>query len=357
MEMDTSRLARVRSEMEKEGLSQLIVSAPPSLYYLCGITTHPMERLLALYIGKEGTPVLFANELFALPDIAGVETVLHKDGDDAVQAIADTVQPGEIGIDKDWPARFLITLMEKHPGAKPVQGSGPVDRCRMRKDEKEAALMRHASKMNDEVMAESIAFIKEGITEQQLGQAIAESFRKRGGGGSGFAGIAFGANCADPHHSADGTVIKPGDSVVMDNGAGFDRYMCDMTRTVFFKEISEEAKRCYELVLAANEAAEALAKPGVPLKEMDAAARKIIEDGGYGRYFTHRLGHGIGLETHEPPDNSGKSDAVAEPGMVFSVEPGIYVPGKFGIRIEDLVLITETGCEILNKEPKGLLVV
>ena len=130
-----------------------------------------------------------------------------------------------------------------------------------------------------------------------------------------------------------------------------------MTRTVFFRSASDEARRVYETVRQANLAAEAVIRPGLPLKAFDRAAREVIENAGYGPYFTHRLGHGIGLECHEPPDNSAVSEVIAEPGMVFSVEPGIYLPGKLGVRIEDLVLVTETGCEVLNAYPKELQIV
>ncbi len=169
--------------------------------------------------------------------------------------------------------------------------------------------------------------------------------------------VCFGPNGADPHHGPNETRIKVGDSVVMDIFIPIQRYWCDMTRTVFFGAVSEEGRRVYETVRAANEAAEAMIRPGIPMRDIDAAARKVITDAGYGPYFTHRLGHGCGLECHEPPDNSSACEVLARPGMVFSVEPGIYLPGKLGVRIEDLVLVTETGCEVLNAYPKDLLVV
>jgi len=143
---------------------------------------------------------------------------------------------------------------------------------------------------------------------------------------------------------------------VLDIFTPINRYWCDMTRTVFWKEVSEEQRRVYETVKAANLAAEAMIRPGVKMCEIDRAARQVIEEAGYGPYFTHRLGHGCGISCHEPPDNSAVSEVIAQPGMVFSVEPGIYLPGKFGVRIEDLVLVTETGCEVLNQYSKELQV-
>ena len=142
--------------------------------------------------------------------------------------------------------------------------------------------------------------------------------------------------------------MRNGDSIVFDIFIPMPYYWCDMTRTVFFRSASDEARRVYETVRAANLAADAVIRPGAPMREFDHAAREVIEKAGYGPYFTHRLGHGIGLECHEPPDNSSVSEVIAEPGMVFSLEPGIYLPGKLGVRIEDLVLVTETGCEAVS---------
>ena len=152
-------------------------------------------------------------------------------------------------------------------------------------------------------------------------------------------------------------ILKEGDSIVMDIGAPFNHYWCDMTRTVFYKSASEEQRTVYETVRRANEAAIAVVKPGVAFKEIDLAARKVIEDAGYGEYFTHRTGHSIGMKEHEQPPVSSECEVIAKPGMIFSIEPGIYLPGKFGVRVEDLVLVTEDGCEVLNKYPKDLIVV
>ena len=162
---------------------------------------------------------------------------------------------------------------------------------------------------------------------------------------------------SEPHHEPGNATLKEGDSVILDIFAPVNHYWCDMTRTVFYKTVSPEQKKVYEIVKAANLAGINAVKPGVPLKDIDYAARKVIEDAGYGQYFTHRLGHGIGLDVHEPPDCSAASDAIAEPGMCFSIEPGIYLPGKWGVRIEDLVVVTEDGIEVLNSFTKDLQII
>ena len=142
--------------------------------------------------------------------------------------------------------------------------------------------------------------------------------------------------------------------MVFDIYTPVQQYWCDMTRTVFYQTASEEQRRVYALVREANCAAEAAIRPGMQMCEIDAVARRVITKGGYGPQFTHRLGHGVGIDCHEPPDNSASDHTVARPGMVFSVEPGVYLPGKFGVRVEDLVLVTETGCEVLNKYTKEM---
>lgn len=355
--MDHQRLRRVIARMQEEGLGQILVTATTSLYYLTGYWVEPHERMIALWVTAEGKTVLFGNEIFGLSSTEDLPFVSHKDGEDPVAALAAAVQPGKLGIDKFWYSKFLIGLMEHRPDVQPVHGSRSVDENRQFKDALERDAMRHASAMNDQVMAAAIASLQDGVRENELAALVNRAFLARGADCEGTQLVCFGPNGADPHHSGNGTVIKPGDSVIFDIFTPISRYWCDMTRTVFYKTVSEKQRQVYELVRKANEAAEAAIRPGVPLSQLDAIARGVITDGGYGPYFTHRLGHGCGIDCHEPPDVSGASEAVCQPGMVFSIEPGIYLPGEFGVRIEDLVMVTEDGCEVLNKYPKDLQVI
>ncbi len=353
--MNETRLRRVLEYMKEEGLEQIVVSATASVYYLTGIWVEPMERMLALYIRSDGECTLYANELFGLTERADLPLRLHKDSDVPTAELAAALRPGTLGVDKAWPSKFLIGVLEARRDIVPVLGSGPVDRARMYKDEEEIAAMRSASAINDQVMELALSAVREGVREDELAALVERLYRERGADRSSEGQlVCFGPNGADPHHAPVGAEVRPGDSVTLDIFIPIRRYWCDMTRTVFFRSVSSEGRRVYETVRAANLAAEAAIRPGVPLREVDRAARKVIEDAGYGPYFTHRLGHGCGLECHEPPDNSASSEAVATPGMVFSVEPGIYLPGKLGVRIEDLVLVTEDGCEVLNKVSKDL---
>jgi Xaa-Pro dipeptidase len=352
------RVRRVTDIMAQEELDQIIVTSTPSVFYLTGLWIDPFERMLALYLDVDGRLTLFGNTLFAIDrDRQSFACVLHSDGDNPVKQLSSLMRPGRIGIDKFWPSKFLIGLMDLRPDLKPVAGSAPVDRARMRKDSEEIDRMRHASAQNDLVMDAAIHQLREGVTEAAMASFLADEYSRIGADFPvGQQMVSFGPNAADPHHVSGKSALKPGDCVLFDIDTPFDRYWCDMTRTVYFRTVSREEESIYETVRRAGEAAMAAIRPGLPLSQIDASARRIIAEAGYGSAFTHRLGHGIGLDCHEPPDCAPGSETIAEPGMVFSVEPGIYITGKYGVRIENLVLVTETGCQSLNNYPSQLTV-
>lgn len=347
--MNRSRIDRVIENMNACGLEQILVTATPSVYYLTGKWISPGERMLALYLNSNGDVQLYANRLFALSGDDALPLIEYDDTEDSVKLLAGRMKSGKIGIDKTWASHFTIRLMEARSDLQPVLGSAPVDDARMCKDAQEIELMRKASRMNDEALRRTYACLNEGMTEIELQEAYLKNAKAAGGDGASFMPIScFGANCAEPHHDNDDTRLKKGDSVILDVGLMHRRYCSDMTRTVFFGSATEEQQKVYDLVRRANEAGRAAVRPGLPMCEFDRAARRVIEDAGYGKYFIHRTGHGIGLEVHEHPDNSATSQIIARPGMCFSVEPGIYLPGSFGVRVEDLVVVTEDGSETLN---------
>lgn len=355
--MNQERINRVTDLMRQQGLPQIIVTATASVYYLTGLWVEPHERLLALLLDDSGKGILFGNVMFGLPERHEMPIMLHTDSEDPVASLAKALKPGVCGIDKFCYSQFLLGIMKHRPDVTPVLGSKPVDLARKCKDAAERDGMRRSSSINDQVIAAAIGALCEGVREHDIASLVNKEFLSRGADCEGVQLVCFGPNGADPHHAADGTVLKPGDSVVIDIFTPIDHYWCDMTRTVFYNTVSDKQREAYELVRRANEAAIAQVRPGARLSHLDAVAREIISEGGYGPYFTHRLGHGCGLDCHEPPDVSGASHDLLEPGMIFSVEPGIYLPGEFGVRIEDLVLVTETGCEVLNQYPKDLQVV
>ena len=346
--MNQSRINRIVENMQKENLNQILVTNPPSIYYVTGRWIVPGERMVALLVRSDGTATLFANRLFALQGNISTPLVEYDDIEDSIEILASALAPGRIGIDKFWPSQFTIRLMAARSDVTPVLGSKPVDEARMLKDAEELDLLRIASRKNDEVLAKTIAGIRSGMTENDVASLYRANAKACGTRESFDSLVCFGPNCAEPHHATDDTPLQSGDAIICDVGVLWQSYCADMTRTVFFGSATDEQKRVYDVVAKANAAGRAAVRPGVPMKEFDLAARKVIEDAGYGKYFIHRTGHGIGLEVHEHPDNSATSEVIARPGMVFSVEPGVYLPGKFGVRVEDLVVVTEDCVETLN---------
>ncbi|MGM9619132.1 MAG: M24 family metallopeptidase [Oscillospiraceae bacterium] len=354
--MIQSRFDRVLQEMERSGIPQLLVSDPLGILYLTGIENHPFERFWALLLRRDGRHVLFSNKLFNLP-ATPLEVVTLSDTDDVAAHVAPHLLPGVMGVDKTLQARFLLPILSAAPAVKPVLGSDCVDNVRACKDETERRLMRRASEINDACIQKVAAFIHDGVTERECAQYLDRCYAEYGCEGLAFDSIiSFGANAADPHHTPDDTVVREGDCIVIDIGCVKDRYCSDMTRTYFWKKADPKYVKLYETVREANEKAIAMIRPGVPLCELDAAARDHIAAAGYGAYFTHRLGHFIGMEDHEKGDVSSANTAPACVNQVFSIEPGIYLPGEFGCRVEDLVIVTEDGCEVINHVDKGLTI-
>ncbi len=226
------------------------------------------------------------------------------------------------------------------------------------KDEDEKEKMILASKLNDEAMERFKGLIREGVTEQQVAAEMNAIYKELGTEGPSFGPlVSFGANAAIGHHKPDHTVLKPGDCVLFDVGCKKNSYCSDMTRTFFYKSVSEKGREVYEIVKKANLAAQAAMKPGMRFCDIDKVARDIITEAGYGPNFTHRLGHCIGIEVHDAGDVSSINTDVVEEGMIFSCEPGIYLPGEVGVRIEDLMLMTKDGAVSLNHVSKELEVI
>lgn len=349
------RMEKVLSAMERTGVEHFLVCAPESIWYLTGYDNQPMERLMVFDVSVRGEHCFFLNKLFPTPESEHAQ-VWFSDVDDSISLLAQHLKDCKvIGVDKDWSARFLLPLMQALPQSRFVVASDCVDDARACKDETEQELMRAVSRINDAVMEETAAYIREGMTEREIADFILRRYEEEGCEGVSFPPIvSFGANAADPHHEPDDTVLKAGACIVVDIGCRKNRYCSDMTRTFFCREADPVHAQIYRVVKEANERAEELIRPGVRLCELDRAAREHIAGAGYGEYFTHRLGHFIGQTDHEKGDVSAVSEIVAAPGMIFSIEPGIYLPGEFGARVEDLVLVTGDGCERLNRVDKGL---
>ncbi len=357
--MYEERTAKVLKNMEEKGLEQMLVSDPPSIYYLTGKWILPNERLLALYLNKNGNHKLFVNKLFTVDGDIGIEKVWFSDTDPGCEIIAGYTNHDKLlGIDKKMAARFLLELMELGAGSGFKNASECVDKARRVKDEDEKEKMILASKLNDEAMERFKGLIREGVTEQQVAAEMNAIYKELGTEGPSFGPlVSFGANAAIGHHKPDHTVLKPGDCVLFDVGCKKNSYCSDMTRTFFYKSVSEKGREVYEIVKKANLAAQAAMKPGMRFCDIDKVARDIITEAGYGPNFTHRLGHCIGIEVHDAGDVSSINTDVVEEGMIFSCEPGIYLPGELGVRIEDLMLMTKDGAVSLNHVSKELEVI
>ena len=358
--MDKQKLTAILAAMDRENIPQIIISDPAVIFYLTHCWIHPGERLLALYLNKNGQPKLLINDLFRQTRDLGVEIQYYNDTQDGVEILSRLMDSSiPVAIDKNWPARFLLRLQELKAASGYVNSSAIVDGVRLVKTPDEQEKMRAASRLNDQVMEKLVDVLSEDHTELELKDILSKLYAGVGCQGFSFDPItAFAGNAADPHHEPDNSRGKYGDCVVLDIGGLKDDYCSDMTRTVFLGTVSDRQRQIYEVVLEANLRGIAAAKPGNRMCDVDNAVRSFIEEKGFGPYFTHRTGHSIGLEVHETGDVSAVNETLIRPGQCFSVEPGIYIPEEgIGVRIEDLVLITEEGCEVLNRYPKELLVV
>lgn len=357
--MKENRAQRILAALKDQGVTQMLIVDPMSIYYLTGVYNDPHERFFGLLLRADGQHAFFLNNLFTVPQDVGIQKVWYSDTAPVMEMVAKYVD-GEavLGVDKDIKARFLLPLMEMQAAKGFVNTSLAVDNTRGIKDAEEQEKMRVASDLNDQAMAVFKTLIRQGVTEKEVADQMLKIYQDLGADGFSFEPlVAFGPNAADPHHGPDNTVLKEGDVILFDVGCIKDGYCSDMTRSFYYRTITDTHREVYETVRAANEAAIAKIKPGVPLCELDLTARNLITHKGYGPQFNHRLGHFIGLSCHEFGDVSSVNTRLAEPGMIFSIEPGIYLTGDTGVRIEDLVLVTETGCEVLNHYPKTLEII
>lgn len=339
------KIKRLVELLKDQGIDHALICDPNVILYYTGYRFSPGERLLALLVNADGSYKFFLNKLFNYSGL--IEAEWFYDADNGMALIARELN-GMVAIDKNMAAHFLLDLLNLRPDLKLIKGT-VIDEVKAIKTEDEITKMVTASKRNDEVMAKVKTFIKPGISEKALRDLIDAELLKFGP--LSFDTIVlFGDHAADPHGEPGERLLKPNEAVVVDMGVRVEDYCSDMTRTFFVGTNSE--KEIYDTVLKANLAGIKAVKPGIAFKEVDLAARKVIEEAGYGEYFIHRLGHGIGVDEHEPFDVSATDEVMIKEGMCFSIEPGIYIPGRVGIRIEDLVYVDKDGAVLLNHYPK-----
>lgn len=364
--MYQARRKRLKSALAGPKLDCVAAIAGPNLYYLTGLSFHLSERPTVGFFPANGDPVFVVGALEESKINSGapfpVRTFVYGDADGPAGAFAQAAQALNLGKARLGVEGRRMRVMEYQfieeafPSLKVDPAEEIFAALRMTKDEQEIALMRQATHIAEAALKALLPKIKPGLTERQVAaELVVETLRAGSDAELPFPPIvASGPNSALPHAFVTDRVIQKGDLLTLDWGAATGGYFSDLTRTFAVGQIDPELKKIYELVLAANAAGRAAAKPGATCASVDAAARQVIADAGYGEYFTHRVGHGLGLEGHEEPSMHGNNTMKLEAGMTFTVEPGIYLPGRGGVRIKDDIVITPAGAESLSTYPREL---
>jgi Xaa-Pro aminopeptidase len=378
------RIARLQTEMVRSGVDLVAVSPGATMRYLLGFSPLADERPCVLLISRSDlrlvAPALNAQQMMAH---TGLDVLAWSDDQGPAEALQEAaaalgaggaasdhaaleqdapVRPGErdrlpvVAFDNTMRADTLLPLREALQPAHMILASEVVGPLRSRKSPAEIEALQRAAAMADAAMKAGIAACKPGVTEAQVAQAVEESFRAQGAELVDFVIVASGPNGAFPHHHTGQRALQPGDAVILDIGATLAGYKSDITRVVHLGPPSDEFVQVYEAVREAVRRATEAVRPGVQAREVDRAARGYLEEAGYGEHFVHRTGHGLGLEVHEPPYITAESETVLEPGMVFSIEPGVYIPDRFGVRIEDIVVVTEDGVRVLTGASRDLVI-
>jgi Xaa-Pro aminopeptidase len=358
------RLDSLRGEMARSGFDLAAIAPTDNIRYLLGFSPHPDERACLLLVTATGAAVLMPslNADDAAAKAPELELVRWNDDAGPAEALRATLErvagtsAQRVAADPEMRADHLMLLQETLPAAKTVTATVVVGPLREVKDGDELTALQASSDVADQAMQAAFAALAPGVTELAVGDAVARTFAA-GGSSLEFAIVGGGANGAFPHHSTGSRPLQDGDAVVIDIGGRLDGYVSDITRMAFIGEPNERYLQVHAIVEAAVVAGMAAAKPGATCAEVDAAARGVITDAGYGEYFVHRTGHGLGISVHEPPWIMRGYDVELRPGVVHSVEPGIYLPGEFGVRLEEIVHVTDTGCERFSALPRDVHVV
>lgn len=356
------RLTALRSRMTETGTSLVALAPGAHMQWLLGFHPHADERPCLLLVGPE-------REAFLMPALNAEGTRKHTgipfhewsddQGPEAAlkSALSDVGVNGSpsVALDETMRADFALLLLDVLSGAECDFTASTVGALRMRKDDNEYRLLKENAEIDDRAMRAGFDAIRPGVSELEIADAIRDHFSSEGATLQ-FAIVGSGPNSAYPHHQTGERKLETGDALVIDIGGRKDGYPSDMTRMAAVGRPPEGYEEVHAIVEKAVNAALAAARPGVEARTIDAAARNVIAEAGYGDYFVHRTGHGLGVEVHEPPYITATSPTVLETGMVFSIEPGIYLPGRFGVRLEEIVFLRDDGPEILSGLPRDLFI-
>jgi Xaa-Pro dipeptidase len=360
------RLSLMQQALQRASLDALALNPGPTMVHASGVAFHLMERPVVFVIPANGRPALILPEFERTKgETCPLRPTLFTYTEDPVSR-AETFEaaarqlglPGRrVGVEPLRMRVFELRLLEAAaPGAEFLSAEETITTLRVTKDEGEIDRMRRAVRAAEAALEATIPSLRPGITEREAaGELTIQLLRAGSESELPFSPIvASGPNSALPHGLPTDRKLQRGDMLVIDWGATVDGYVSDLTRTLAVGPVDPELAKVHQIVLRANEAGRAAVRPDIRAGEVDHAARQVIEAAGYGAYFTHRTGHGIGMEAHEPPYIRDDGPDLLEPGMTFTIEPGVYLPGLGGVRIEDNVVVTAEGCECLSRLPREL---
>jgi Xaa-Pro aminopeptidase len=342
------RIHAMQTEMAQQGVDLVAIAPTPNMRYLIGFAPMMDERLCALLVAVDSTrlliPELNADQVEAR---TGMSTLRWSDADGPLKELAEAldglgIEVGAvIAADNTMRADSLLLLQEMVKPKQSVAAGNVMTPLRIRKSDQEIEFMARSAVLADAALLAGAEACRPGVTEREVADRITSYFRAHGAEMVDFVIVASGPNGAFPHHETGDRRLESGDTIIIDIGATLDGYKSDITRVIYLGQPPAKVSELYDAVLEANRRGRQAAVPGALAQEVDRATRETLEQAGLGAYFVHRTGHGLGLEVHEPPWITATSQTRLEPGMVFSVEPGVYIPGKLGIRIEDIIVVTE----------------
>ena len=357
------KIDNLRFKMKEQNVDLIVLSPGANLNWLLGVNPHADERPLLFFLTLSGSAFLMPElEAESARQHTNIEFYNWSDASGPLKAIDEILNNLKgfsyrtLVIDDTMRADHAALVQDKLLNSNRLFTASTIGALRMQKDATEQKILRINAHQADLAMQKAWDKIKPGITEENIASVIQNSFSDQGASPQ-FSIVASGSNSAFPHHQTGSRELKEGDVIVIDLGGKFEGYASDITRMSSIGSPSKEYALAHQIVEDAVFAALAAAMPGEIAKNVDKAAREVIEKAGFGKYFVHRTGHGLGSEIHEPPFITSTSETILEPGMVFSIEPGIYMPEKFGVRLEEIVILTDNGPKILSKIPRELKII
>ena len=361
MSKGPARVEGLQKLLEQNHIDCAMIGPTTNMIYLLGDAPHPDERLCLLLISDDRVQMI-APELNAdtISSFTDVEMITWSDAEGPGSALSSsflkTLSLGAVAVDGSMRADFLLPVMEAFTPERVVSVDPVISTMRVRKSPEEIEILADAAAQADRAMEAAVESCRPGVTEQEVAWAAEEAFRKDGAEYVEFTLVAAGGNAAFPHHHSGEKMLEKGKGIIIDIGASLKGYKSDITRVVFLGEPDKQFIKTYEVVRLANEKGRQAVTPGVSAEAVDSATRLVIEEAGFGEYFIHRTGHGLGLDIHELPWIQQGNEMPLDSGMVFSVEPGVYLPGKLGIRVEDIVAVTSDGVRTLTGYSHSLVI-